>query len=123
MLRPSGRLLIVHDYGRDDISRLRAADLPEYTSWSRRDGPFLRAGFRIRVLHCFWTWASVEDARATLEAMGADGVALAAALHRPRVTWNLAVYHRWRGGLEPAQVATDTPVPGRLTTQLEGSVA
>lgn len=55
VLRPEGRLLVVHDYGRDDVSRLRG-DLPEYSLWSRRDGPFLSTGFRIRVLHCFWTF-------------------------------------------------------------------
>jgi len=31
LLRDGGRLLVVHDYGRDDVSRLRPADLPEYT--------------------------------------------------------------------------------------------
>jgi len=47
VLRPDGRLLVVHDYGRDDVSRLRG-DQPEYGAWSRRDGPFLTSGFRIR---------------------------------------------------------------------------
>ncbi|HSL33133.1 MAG TPA: methyltransferase domain-containing protein, partial [Candidatus Limnocylindrales bacterium] len=61
VLRPGGRLLVVHDYGRDDVSRLRG-DRPEYGLWSRRDGPFLTAGFRIRVLHCFWTFASLDEA-------------------------------------------------------------
>ena len=55
VLRPGGRLLVVHDYGRDDVSRLRG-DLPEYGLWSRRDGPFLRDGFKVRVVHCFWTF-------------------------------------------------------------------
>ena len=45
----------VHDYGRDDVSRLRG-DLPEYGAWSRRDGPYLGNGFRVRVIHCFWTF-------------------------------------------------------------------
>ena len=54
-LRPGGRLLVVHDYGRDDVAELRG-DLPEYGPWSRRDGPFLRSGFKIRVVHCFWTF-------------------------------------------------------------------
>ena len=39
-LRPGGRLLVVHDYGRDDVSRL-FDPRPEYADWSRRDGPFL----------------------------------------------------------------------------------
>ena len=62
VLRPDGRLLVIHDYGRDDVSRLRG-DLPEYRRWSRRDGPFLPAGFRIRVIHCFWTFDSLDGAR------------------------------------------------------------
>lgn len=98
VLRSDGKLLVVHDYGRDDVSRLRG-DLPEYGSWSRRDGPFLAAGFRIRVLHCFWTFVSVEEARSFLaEAFGETGSALAATLRRPRLSYNVAVYHRTRGG-------------------------
>jgi hypothetical protein len=98
VLRPAGRLLVVHDYGRDDVSRLRG-DLPEYGDWSRRDGPFLAHGFRVRVVHCFWTFDGIEDARSFLaEAFGPDGAALGEALKRPRVSWNVAIYHRTRGG-------------------------
>ncbi len=67
VLRANGRLLVVHDYGRDDVARLRG-EPPEQLAWSRRDGPFLRAGFRIRVLHCFWTFDSLETARDFLRA-------------------------------------------------------
>ena len=98
-LRPDGRLLVVHDYGRDDVSRLRG-DLPEYRLWSRRDGPFLSAGFRIRVVHCFWTFTSIEAMAAFLgAAFGEAGASLAATLKRPRLSYNVAVYHRTRGGL------------------------
>lgn len=98
VLRPDGRLLVVHDYGRDDVSRLRG-DLPEYSLWSRRDGPFLRAGFRIRVLHCFWTFESIEAAQAFLAAaFGDPGAIVGAELKRPRLSYNVAVYHRTRGG-------------------------
>lgn len=97
ILRPGGRLLVVHEYGRDDVSRLRG-DLPEYGEWSRRDGPFLTSGFRVRVVHCFWTFDGIEEARAFLiEAFGPDGATLGAALKRPRLSWNVAVYHRTRG--------------------------
>jgi SAM-dependent methyltransferase len=104
VLAPGGRLLVVHDYGRDDVSGLADPDAPQYRSWSRREGPFLRGGgFKIRVLHCFWTFSSVEDAQAFLgEAFGERGTAAGAALRRPRLAWNVAVYHRWRGGIEPA---------------------
>lgn len=98
VLRPGGRVLIVHDYGRDDVSRLRG-DRPEYSQWSRRDGPFLSAGFRIRVVHCFWTFDSAETARIFLtSAFGAVGEEFAATLSRPRLSYNVAVYHRTRGG-------------------------
>ncbi len=97
VLRPDGRLLVVHDYGRDDVSRLRG-DRPEYGAWSRRDGPFLRDGFKIRVLHCFWTFDSVEDGRSFLtDAFGADGEAVGAGMTRQRITYNVAVYHRTFG--------------------------
>jgi hypothetical protein len=102
VLRPDGRLLVVHDYGRDDVSALRDPDAPEYGSWSRREGPFLRqAGFRIRVVHCFWTFPSLDVAREELAGFGERGEAVAARLKRPRLSWNVAVYHRWRGGTAP----------------------
>lgn len=100
VLRPNGRLLVVHDYGRDDVCRLRDADLPEYGSWSRRGGPFLSGGFRIRVVHCFWTFEDLEDQRSFLvEAFGEQGAALAETARRPRLSWNVAIYHRTRGGV------------------------
>ena len=97
LLRPDGRLLVVHDYGRDDVSLLRG-DLPEYRIWSRRDGPFLSAGFRIRVIHCFWTFPDVDAAAAFVRgAFPETGEAVAAGLRRPRLSYNVAVYHRTRG--------------------------
>ena len=99
ILRPAGRLLVIHDYGRDDVSRLRG-NLPEYREWSRRDGPFLSAGFRIRVLHCFWTFELVEVAGTFLgQAFGDAGSTVAADLKRPRLSYNVAIYHRTRGGV------------------------
>ena len=97
VLRPGGRHLVVHDYGRDDVSRLFPADRPEYGAWSQRTGPFLHGGFRVRVLHCFWTFDSVPDAQDFLGAgFGDRGAALAAGLKRPRLSYNVAVYHRTR---------------------------
>lgn len=94
ILRPGGRLLAVHDYGRDDVSRL-LGERPEYGTWSRRNGPFLRSGFRIRVVHCFWTFESIEDGQAFLEAaFGAIGRTVGAEMTRPRLSYNVAVYHR-----------------------------
>jgi hypothetical protein len=95
--RPGGRLLVVHDYGRDDVSQLRG-DLPEYGQWSRRDGPFLGNGFRLRVIHCFWTFESLEDAMDFLSAAFGDvGRRVAASMKRPRLSYNVAIYHRTLG--------------------------
>jgi SAM-dependent methyltransferase len=112
-LRPGGRLLVVHDYGRDDASALRDPDAPEYRSWSRRDGPFLRlGGFKIRVIHCFLAFADIDAAREALAGFGERGEALAARVKRPRISWNVAVYHRGRLDL-PADGASDgESVPG-----------
>jgi len=97
VVRPGGRLLILLDYGRDDVSRLRG-DMPEYGLLSRRDGPLLRGGFKVRVVHCFWTFPSIDDARDFLDAsFGAVGRAVALDMTRPRLSYNVAVYHRTIG--------------------------
>jgi hypothetical protein len=120
VLRPDGRLLVVHDYGRDDVSRLRG-DQPEYGAWSRRDGPFLTSGFRIRVIHCFWTFDELDEARTFLAtAFGEAGTSVAAALKRPRLSYNVAIYHRARGGDTPqpaaaAESSAATPAGGGRT--------
>jgi hypothetical protein len=102
-LRPGGRLLVVHDYGRDDVSMLRDPGALEYATWSRREGPFLRdGGFKIRVVHCFWTFPTLEAARVAIASLGARGAAFAEGLRRPRLSWNVAVYHRSRPGDEDA---------------------
>ncbi|HEX7950717.1 MAG TPA: hypothetical protein VF494_10245 [Candidatus Limnocylindrales bacterium] len=107
VLRPGGRQLVVHDYGRDDVSRLTDADRPEYGPWSQRNGPFLRGGFRLRVLHCWWTFETTEEAADFLgAAFGERGRTLAATLRRPRLSYNVAVYHRTRGDDRPQAVAS-----------------
>ena len=94
VLRSGGRLLVALDYGRDDVSRLRG-DLPEYGLLSRRDGPLLRAGFKIRVVHCFWTFGSLGEAGEFLaDAFGELGREVAAGMKRPRLSYNVAIYHR-----------------------------
>ena len=96
VLRPGGRHLAVHDYGRDDVSQLHG-DRPEYGTWSHRLGPFLTGGFRVRVVHCFWEFDSQEAATQFLsDAFAEAGAALAATLKRPRLSYNVAVYHRSR---------------------------
>ena len=96
VLRPGGRLLAVHDYGRDDVSQL-FADRPEYGDWGRRNGPFLRGGFLVRVLHAWWAFESMPAMTSFLaEAFGERGVTLAAGLTRPRLSYKVAIYHRTR---------------------------
>ena len=102
VLRPGGLLLVVQDYGRDDLSRLRG-DLPEYGAWGRREGPYLSVGFRIRVIHCFWTFATTDEAVEVLAAVfGPPGAALGRELRRPRLSYSVAVYHRLRGAARPS---------------------
>ena len=97
LLRPRGRLLIVHDYGRDDVAELCGSGR-EYGAWTYREDPFLGSGFKIRVLHCWWTFSSVDEARTFLEAgFGVLGRAVADRLTRPRLSYNVAVYHRTLG--------------------------
>jgi hypothetical protein len=96
VLRPGGRQLVVHEYGRDDVSRLRG-ERPEYGAWSQRTGPFLTGGFKVRVVHCFWEFESMESTIDFLtSAFGEVGEAVAQTLKRPRLSWNVAVYHRSR---------------------------
>jgi len=97
VLRAEGRHLVVHDYGRDDVSRLFDASRPEYGAWSQRTGPFLRGGFRVRVVHSSWVFDSIEAAADFLSAAFAErGAALATTLRRPRLSYNVAIYHRTR---------------------------
>lgn len=96
VLRPEGRHLVVHEYGRDDVSRL-VGNRPEYGAWSQRTGPFLTGGFRVRVLHCFWEFDTPEATNAFLaRVFGRTGQRVAETLKRPRLSWNVAVYHRSR---------------------------
>jgi len=97
VLRPGGRLLVLLDYGRDDVSSLRG-DLPEYGLLSRRNGPFLSGVFKVRVVHCFWTFSSADAASSLLDqAFGEVGRDVAARMKRPRLSYNVAVYHRTFG--------------------------
>jgi SAM-dependent methyltransferase len=97
VLRPGGRLLVVHDYGRDDVSHLHG-QRPEYGQWSKRSGPFLSDGFKVRVVHCFWTFESTDACSAFLAAaFGDTGQKVATELKRPRLSYNVAIYHRTFG--------------------------
>jgi len=95
LLRPDGRLLLVHDYGRDDVWSLWPERQARQVEWSQRRGPFLGAGFRVRVIHCWWTFESIEQARDLLAAgFGELGIGLADGMKRPRLEYQVAIYHR-----------------------------
>ena len=100
VLRPGGRLLVVHDYGRDDVSLLMDDDAleRERAEWSRRDGWFLLHDFKARVVHCWWTFDSLEQAHDLLVAgFGAPGTAVAQRMRKPRLAYKVAIYHRALG--------------------------
>ena len=100
LLRPDGRLLIIHDYGRDDVWGLLPELRERDVAWSQRRGPFLGDGFRIRVIHCWWTFESMEQARELLGAVfGSIGVEAAAKMKRLRLEYSIAIYHRSAPGL------------------------
>jgi hypothetical protein len=111
LLRPGGRLLLVHDYGRDDVWSLWPGLHARQVEWSMRRGPFLGAGFRVRVIHCWWTFQSIEQARELLESgFGELGVELADRMKRPRLEYQIAIYHRAVPGpadCEPTAEVTD----------------
>ena len=121
LLRPRGRLLIVHDYGRDDVWSLWPDRRDRVVDWSYRRGPFLGDDFRVRVIHCRWTFESLEQARELLtEGFGDPGAALADEMKRPRLEYQVAVYHRWAPAAPPAatsQPGTATSQPGTATSQ------
>ncbi len=96
VLRAAGRLLVVKDYGRDEVTPLLgdAARASQLVSFSHPKGPFLGAGFRVRVLHCWWRWDTLEEAAAELErAFGEPGRRIAQGMRRPRLAYKVAVYH------------------------------
>ncbi len=99
VLRPGGRLLVVHDYGRDDVSGLLGDERArEELAWSRRDGWFLLHEFKVRVLHCWWTFESLDQAHDLLVgAFGEAGTVVAQRMRRPRLEYKVAVYHRTFG--------------------------
>jgi hypothetical protein len=95
LLRPGGRLLVIHDYGRDDVWEMMPDRRERLVEWSHRHGPFLGSGYRVRVIHCWWTFESIEAAATLLEAgFGELGARVAGRMKRPRLEYQVAIYHR-----------------------------
>jgi hypothetical protein len=102
LLRPGGRLLLIHDYGRDDVWNLWPHLRDRQVDWSQRRGPFLGIGFRVRVIHCWWTFESIEQAHDLLgAAFGEIGIKVADLMKKPRLEYQVAVYHRSVAGVAP----------------------
>ncbi len=110
LLRPGGRLMLVHDYGRDDVWTLWPDRRDGLVLWSQRRGPFLGAGFRVRVIHCWWTFESAEQARDLLVAgFGQAGLEVVASMKRPRLEYQVAIYHRSiPGPVGPGEASIET---------------
>jgi hypothetical protein len=107
LLRPRGRLLIVADYGRDDVARLRPeGETPEiYRALRARDAAFSGRGFKLHVIHGWWTFESLDHAAGFLaEAFGDRGVQVASSMRRPRLSHKVVIYHR---GSAPEVAAGD----------------
>ncbi len=106
LLRPDGRLIVVMDYGRDDLDAVRGPErTADLVAWSRRDGWFLSRGFRIRVIHTFWAFETIEEGVELLRAAyGPAAEAAISGLRRPRLAHNVAIYHWMRdlGALDGA---------------------
>jgi hypothetical protein len=93
--RPGARLLVVQDYGRDDVRDLVGAPAGMSDRARDRDDWFLRREFKIRVLHCWWTFESLDEARTFLgDAFGEAGTSVGELLRRPRLSHKIAIYHR-----------------------------
>lgn len=104
LLRLDGRLLVVLDYGRDDLDVVRGPETAaSLVAWSRRDGWFLANGFRVRVIHTFWRFETTEEGAELLRAAYGPAAELAIArMRRPRLAHNVAIYHWMRDVAAPA---------------------
>jgi hypothetical protein len=114
LLRPDGQILAVLDYGRDDLDVVRGPERAAgLVASSRRDGWFLSRGFRIRVIHAFWRFESIEQGAELLRAAyGEVAEPAIERLRRPRLAHNVAIYHWTRDpGAADVTPVRATPAP------------
>jgi hypothetical protein len=113
LLRARGKLLLVHDYGRDDVWSLWPERRDRVVEWSLRKGVFLGDEFRVRVIHSRWTFEAMEQASELLTAgFGDRGAALAGEIKRPKLEYQVAVYHRWAPAARASLRYEDDPQAG-----------
>jgi len=97
VLRPSGRLIVIGYYGRDDVASLLepevVAQVREATQ--RRTGWWLRHGFKIKVVHARIDLGDPDAAHELLTRLYGDrGRAYLMGTHPPSLKLNLGLYHR-----------------------------
>ena len=96
VLRPSGRLIVIGYYGRDDLASLLEPEVVAHAQAAthRRSGWWLRHGFKVKVVH---TRFDLGDEAAALELLprlyGDRGRAFLSAPHPTSLTVKLGLYH------------------------------
>jgi SAM-dependent methyltransferase len=97
VLRPSGRLIVIGYYGRDDVAALLEPEVVEQAreATQRRTGWWLRNGFKIKVVHAKLDLGDPATAHELLPRLYGDrGRAYLMGPHRPMLRLNLGLYHR-----------------------------
>jgi len=92
VIRPGGDLVIVQNYGHDELSRFWAADENECETWPPW---FAERGFTCEVVDTVWRFRSLDEALAVLEFLWGEPARRYALEHsRPQFGYRVAVYHR-----------------------------
>jgi hypothetical protein len=99
ILVSGGRLLVLQDYGRDDLTPVRGPErVAHLLARSRRDGWLIQHGFKVHVIHAWWRFADLAQAGDLLRAaFGGSADAVIEALRKPVVAHNVVIYHRTAG--------------------------
>ena len=112
VLRPGGRLLVVHDYGRDDVSALRGpgrARVPRLEPPRRPVPPRRRVQDPRPPLLLDVRRRSRTRGRSSPMRSASAARPSGPGLKRPRLSWNVAVYHRWQRRRRPGRHGWTTP--------------
>ena len=97
VLRPTGRLVVIGYYGRDDMAALLEPEVVTHTleATRRRTGWWLRNGFKIKVVHARLDLGDPATAHELLPRLYGDrGRAFLMGPHRRTLRLNLGLYHR-----------------------------
>ena len=97
VLRPTGRLVVIGYYGRDDMETLLEPEVVTHTleATRRRTGWWLRNGFKIKVVHARLDLGDPATAHELLPRLYGDrGRAFLMGPHSRTLRLNLGLYHR-----------------------------